>query len=231
MRPARSIWSRRRHNLAKARRPESVTAAVDPPLSVRQGKGLASRARTRPGGIIALAGATGAFDRPAPALGEPGRRRSPGPSGLEDSARGVAQGSGDRDRSGGEPAGPRPHFSMQCRCISCGFRAGAVDFSQRNGAPTRFNNRENPDVAPHSEREAARADWPSITLTALAGVCTKPPAGAASRGRQPLTATQRVAHSAEAKRHQLPGRRLGSTGGRCAGARDRHRLANNLVRG
>jgi hypothetical protein len=46
---------------------------------------------------------------------------------------------------------------------------------------------------------------------------TKPPAGTASRGRQPLTATQRVAHGAEAKRHHHPGRRLGSAGGAGAG--------------
>jgi hypothetical protein len=142
MRRARSIWSRRRHNLA--RRPESVTAAVDPPLSARQGSGLASRARTRAGGIIALSGATGAFDRPARAFRVyPNWDPSvPCPIRLEDSEGGVAEGSGDRDRSGGEPAGPWRHFNMQCSCISCGFRAGAGDLSQRNGTLTRFNNRD-----------------------------------------------------------------------------------------
>jgi len=94
----------------------------------------------------------------------------PRPSGLEDSERGVAEGSGDRDRNGGEPAGARRHFGMQCSCISCGFHAGAGDFSHGNGTPTRFNNRDRSRRRGHSEREAARADWPSITLTALAGV-------------------------------------------------------------
>ena len=164
MRRARSIWSRRRHNLAEAWRAESVTAAVDPPLSARQGSGLASRARTRAGGAIALSGATGAFDRPAPAfrsLPEPGRRRSPAPSGLEDSERGVAEGSGDRDRSGGEPAGPWRHFSMQCSCISCGFHAGAGDFSPRKWRADALQHR---DRIPTSRPLRAGSRAPGLAL-------------------------------------------------------------------
>jgi hypothetical protein len=70
------------------------------------------------------------------------RTGTPSVPGLEDSERGVAEGSGDRDRSGGEPAGPRRHFSLQYRRISCGFGAGSGHLSQGNGTPTRFNDRD-----------------------------------------------------------------------------------------
>jgi hypothetical protein len=162
MRRARRIWSRRRHNLAEARRPESVTAAVDPPLSARQGSGLASRARTRPGGPTALSGATGAFDWPAAALRVYPNRDAvdPRPSGLEDSERGVAEGSGDRDRSGGEPAGARRHSA----CNAAVFRAVLAPMLStfrkqmaRRRAPTiGIESRRRG----HSEREAARRIWP-----------------------------------------------------------------------
>jgi hypothetical protein len=157
-------WQRRDGPKASRRR------LTLPCLRVRERASVT--ARTRPGGIIALSGATGAFDRPAAALRVTPNRDAvdPRPSGLEDSERGVAEGSGDRDRGGGEPAGARRHFSMQCSCISCGFHAGAGDFSQRNGTPTRSNIGIESRRRGQSEREAARADWPSITLTALAGV-------------------------------------------------------------
>ena len=196
MRRARSVWSRRRHSLAKARRPESVTAAVDPPLPARQGSGLASRARTRPGGIIALSGATGAFDRPAAAFRVYPNRDvvDPRPSGLEDSERGVAEGSGDRDRSGGEPAGARRHFSMQCSCISCGFHAGAGDSSQRNGTPTRFNNR---DRIPTSRplRAGSRARGLALDHADGLGRCLDDQAASRYRFRRPPTPDGDAAHS------------------------------------
>jgi hypothetical protein len=112
---------------------------------------------------------------------EPGRRRSPAPSGHEDSERGVAGGSRDRDRSGGEAAGARRHLSKQCSCISRGFRAGAGDLSQRNGTPTRFNNRDRiPTSRPLRPRGLA------LDRAESRGRCpdTQPPAGTISRGRQ-----------------------------------------------
>jgi hypothetical protein len=48
------------------------------------------------------------------------------------SAAGVAERSGDGGRGGGERDNARRHF-RQCSCISCCFRADAVDFSQKNG--------------------------------------------------------------------------------------------------
>jgi hypothetical protein len=158
MRRARSIWSRRRQNSAKARRPESVTAAVDPPPSERQGSGLASPARTWPWRHHCALRLHRGF-RPARACisshPEPGRRRSR-PSGLEDSARGVAEGSGDRDRSGGEPAGARRHSGCNAAVFRAVFTPVLATFrkemARRRASTIGIESRRRG----HSEREAAR---------------------------------------------------------------------------
>jgi hypothetical protein len=143
MRRARSIWSTRRHNLAEARRPEHVTAAVDPPLSARQGSGLASWARTRNGGAIALSGATGAFDRPTrsciSSLPEPGRRQSPGSK-----IQSAASLKGPVIATAAVASPPAPGVISACNTGA--FRAvlGPVLATCRkgNGTPTRFNDRD-----------------------------------------------------------------------------------------
>jgi hypothetical protein len=72
-------------------------------------------------------------------LPEPGRRRSLAALGSEtQNAAGVAEAA----VIAAAAVDARRHFSKQYSCILCGFRAGAVDFSQRNGAPTRSNNRD-----------------------------------------------------------------------------------------
>ena len=220
MRRARSIWSRRRHNLAEARRAESVTAALDPPLSARQGSGLASRARTRAGGAIALSGAPGLSTGPHLHFEVYPNRDAVGPllhPGSKIQSAASLKGPVIATAAVASPPAPGVISACNAAAFRAVFTPVLATFRQENGAPTRSNIGIESRRRGHSEREAARPDWPSITLTALAGVYTKPPAGTASRGRQPLTATQRVAHGAEAKRHHHPGRRLGSTGGAGAG--------------
>ena len=145
MRRARSIWSRRRHNLAEARRPESVTAAVDPPLSARQGSGLASWARTRPGGIIALSGATGAFDRPAAAFRVYPNRDAVGPLPHPGSKiQSAASLKGPVIATAAAATAPAPGVISACNAAA--FRAVftpmLATFRKENGTPTRFNNRD-----------------------------------------------------------------------------------------
>jgi hypothetical protein len=173
MRRARSIWSRRRHNLAEARRPESAMAAVDPPLSARQGSGLASRARTRAGGTIALSGATGPFDRPAAAFRVYPNRDAVGPLPRPGSKiQSAASLKGPVIATAAVASPPAPGVISACNTAA--FRAvlGPVlascrkEMARRRASTIGIESRRRG----HSEREAARADWPSITLTALAGV-------------------------------------------------------------
>jgi hypothetical protein len=197
MRRARSIWSTRRHNLAEARRPEHVTAAVDPPLSARQGSGLASWARTRNGGAIALSGTTGAFDRPTrsciSSLPEPGRRQSPGSK-----IQSAASLKGPVIATAAVASPPAPGVISACNTGA--FRAvlGPVlatcrkEMARRRASTIGIESRRRG----HSEREAARADWPSITLTALAGVqwwkshAWRPPIGRSDCRNRPIPALQ-----------------------------------------
>jgi hypothetical protein len=149
MRRARSIWSRRRHNLAKARRPESVTAAVDPPLSARQGSGLASRARTRPGGIIALSGATGAFDRPAPAFRVCPNRDAVGPlpnPGSKIQSAASLKGPVIATAAVASPPAPRRHSACNAAVFRAVFTPVLATFRKEMARRCRD----------HSEREAAR---------------------------------------------------------------------------
>jgi hypothetical protein len=59
---------------------------------------------------------------------------------------------------------------MQCSCFRAVLAPVLATFRKEYGAPTRSNIGIESGRRSHSEREAARADWPSITLTALAGV-------------------------------------------------------------
>jgi hypothetical protein len=143
MRRAPSLWSRRRQTWQRPGSPKESRPRLTLPVCASE---RASVAGAQPVLTASLrSGNTGLSTGP-PALRaylirDAADFLAPLSSEIQGAA-GVAERSGDGDRGGGVRDNARCHFSRQCSCISCCFRADAVDFSQKMRTPTRFNNRD-----------------------------------------------------------------------------------------